>query len=51
MLILQVTINYPSGEQKKDVDDEIADIVKYLSLGLYNNACKVVMVSQSVSSC
>ena len=45
ILILQVIISYPSGEQKKDVDDEIEDIVKYLSPGLYNTACKIVMVS------
>ena len=49
MLILQVIISYPSGEQKKDVGDEIADIVKYLSLGLYNTACKIVMVSPKLS--
>ena len=45
MLILQVIISYPSGEQKKDVDDEIADIVKYLTMGLYDTVCKIVLVS------
>lgn len=49
MLILQVIISYPSGGQKKHVDDEIADTVKYLSLGLYTTGCKIVMVSPKLS--
>lgn len=47
--MLQVIISYPSGEQKKEMHDEIGDIVKYLGLGLYTTACKLVMISPKLS--
>ena len=37
---IYLIISYPSGEQKKNVDGEVANIVKYLALGLFNTACK-----------
>lgn len=49
-LIVQVVLSYPSGQQKKHVEAEVANVIKYLSLGLLGTACKTMMHTPELSN-
>lgn len=42
-------ICYLSGDQKKTVEGDVANVVKYIALGLFDTACKAIMKAPMLS--
>ena len=49
-IYFQVILSHPSGQQKKHVEGEVANVIKYLSLGLFGTACKTMMHTPELSN-